>query len=99
MAFWRRIWQREGEAALAACTALDVGTEFAKALVFEIDETGHGTVRGVGRKHQGLSHMQSGTVADIAAVVDNCAAALHGAQEMAGFAPDPAGIGIPGEPV
>src|SRR5439155_849052 len=75
MAFWRRIWQREGEAALAACTALDIGTEFAKALVFEIDETGHGVVRGVGRKRQGLSHMQSGTVADIAAVVDNCSVA------------------------
>ena len=54
MAFWRRIWQRDGEPSLAACTALDVGTEFAKALVFEIDESGHGTVRGFGRKRQGL---------------------------------------------
>ena len=48
MAFWRRIWQRGQDGALAACTALDVGTEFAKALVFEIDDHGHGTVRGVG---------------------------------------------------
>src|ERR1044071_885413 len=87
MAFWRRIWQREGAAGLAACTALDVGTEFAKALVFEIDDEGLGTVRGVGRKRQGLSHMQSGTVADIAAVVDNCAVALQEAEEMAGFRP------------
>ena len=71
---------------LAACTALDVGTEFAKALVFEIDDEGLGTVRGVGRKRQGLSHMQSGTVADIAAVVDNCTVALQEAEEMAGFA-------------
>ena len=55
MAFWRRIWQREGAEGLAACTALDVGTEFAKALVFEIDDEGLGTVRGVGRKRQGLS--------------------------------------------
>src|SRR5437667_8680413 len=97
MAFWRRIWQREGEAALAACTALDIGTEFAKALVFEIDETGHGTVRGVGRKRQGLSHMQSGTVADIAAVVDNCSVALQEAEEMAGFRPSQVVIGIAGE--
>ena len=67
MAFWRRIWQRDSADALAACTALDVGTEFAKALVFDIDPSGHGTVRGVGRKRQGLAHMQSGTVADIAA--------------------------------
>ena len=89
MAFWRRIWQREGAEGLAACTALDVGTEFAKALVFEIDDEGLGTVRGVGRKRQGLSHMQSGTVADIAAVVDNCAVALQEAEEMAGFRPEP----------
>ncbi len=97
MAFWRRIWQRDGGPSLAACTALDVGTEFAKALVFEIDEGGHGTVRGVGRKRQGLSHMQSGTVADIAAVVDNCSVALQEAEEMAGFRPTQVVIGIAGE--
>ena len=97
MAFWRRIWQRDASEALAACTALDVGTEFAKALVFEIDPSGHGTVRGVGRKRQGLSHMQSGTVADIAAVVDNCAVALQEAEEMAGFRPTQVVIGIAGE--
>jgi cell division protein FtsA len=97
MAFWRRILQRDGEESLASCTALDVGTEFAKALVFEIDESGHGIVRGVGRKRQGLSHMQSGTVADIAAVVDNCAVALQEAEEMAGFRPSQVVIGIAGE--
>ncbi|HVL52956.1 MAG TPA: cell division FtsA domain-containing protein, partial [Vitreimonas sp.] len=97
MAFWRRILQRDGDERLAACTALDVGTEFAKALVFEIDDTGHGIVRGVGRKRQGLSHMQSGTVADIAAVVDNCAVALQEAEEMAGFRPSQVVIGIAGE--
>jgi cell division protein FtsA len=97
MAFWRRIWQRDADDALAMCTALDVGTEFAKALVFDIDDAGHGTVRGVGRKRQGLSHMQSGTVADIAAVVDNCAVALQEAEEMAGFRPTQVVIGIAGE--
>src|SRR5262245_22012577 len=110
MTFWRRIWQRQ-EQPLAACTALDVGTEFAKALVFEIDGStatggraagaadgrGHGTVRGVGRRRQGLSHMQSGTVADIAAVVDNCAVALQEAEEMVGFRPTQVVIGIAGE--
>ena len=97
MAFLRRLWSREGEESLAACTALDIGTEFAKALVFEIDETGRGRVRGVGRKRQGLSHMQSGTVADISAVVDNCAVALQEAEEMAGFRPGQVVIGIAGE--
>jgi cell division protein FtsA len=97
MAFWRRILQRDAEQGFTSCTALDVGTEFAKALVFEIDDERHGTVRGVGRKRQGLSHMQSGTVADIAAVVDNCAVALQEAEEMAGFRPRQVVIGIAGE--
>ncbi len=64
--------------------ALDIGTEYAKALVFETDDRGTATVRGVGRKRQGLSHMQSGTVADIPAVVANCREALHAAEAMAG---------------
>jgi len=97
VAFLRRIWQRDEGEALAACTALDIGTEFAKALVFEIGDDGHGTVRGVGRKRQGLSHMSSGTVADIAAVVDNCSVALQEAEEMAGFRPSQVVIGIAGE--
>ena len=97
MAFWRKIWGREEESALAACTALDIGTEFAKALVFEIDANGRGTVRGVGRKRQGLAHMQSGTVTDIGAVVDNCSTALQEAEEMAGFRPTQCVIGIAGE--
>jgi cell division protein FtsA len=95
--FLRRIWGRADEPTPAACTALDVGTEFAKALVFEIDPSGVGVVRGVGRKRQGLSHMQSGTVADIAAVVDNCSVALQEAEEMAGFRPTQVVIGIAGE--
>src|SRR5665811_1698248 len=97
MAFLRRLWNRDEAPVPAACTALDIGTEFAKALVFEIDDQGKGTVRGVGRKRQGLSHMQSGTVADIAAVVDNCSIALQEAEEMAGFRPTQVVIGIAGE--
>jgi cell division protein FtsA len=97
MTFLRRIWGRADAPSPAACTALDVGTEFAKALVFEIDPSGVGVVRGVGRKRQGLSHMQSGTVADIAAVVDNCSVALQEAEEMAGFRPTQVVIGIAGE--
>ena len=97
MTVLRRLWTREqGSEGLTACTALDVGTEFAKALVFEIED-GRGAVKGVGRKRQGLAHMQSGTVADISAVVDNCAVALQEAEEMAGFRPEQVVIGIAGE--
>src|SRR2546428_4957676 len=97
MTVLRRFWTREqGSEGLTACTALDVGTEFAKALVFEIED-GRGVGKGVGRKRQGLAHMQSGTVADISAVVDNCAVALQEAEEMAGFRPSQVVIGIAGE--
>jgi cell division protein FtsA len=97
VAFWRKIWGGEEASGLAACTALDIGTEFAKALVFDIGSGGMGTVRGVGRKRQGLAHMQSGTVTDINAVVDNCSIALQEAEEMAGFRPTQCVVGIAGE--
>ncbi|MEO8638767.1 MAG: cell division FtsA domain-containing protein, partial [Chloroflexota bacterium] len=81
--------------------ALDVGTEFAKALVLAItpDEEGRlvGSVRGSGRQRQGLTHMQSGTVSDIDAVVANCSRALEEAREMAGLQATSAVIGIAGE--
>lgn len=83
-----------------ALTALDVGTEFAKALIVDVaqgPERSGGIVRGVGRIRQGLSHMQSGTVSDIDAVVANCAAALDEAEAMAGSRPAAAVIGIAGE--
>ena len=56
-----------------------------------------GVVRGVGRQRQGLSHMQSGTVSDIDAVVANCRKALDEAEQMAGLRPGSAVIGIAGE--
>jgi cell division protein FtsA len=85
----------------SAIAALDIGTEFAKALVVtpEPGPDGRvvGVVRGVGRQHQGLSHMQSGTVTDIDAVVDNCRHALEEARAVAGLRPRAAVIGIAGE--
>jgi cell division protein FtsA len=81
----------------AAQLALDIGTEYAKALVFEQREADGAVVTGVGRKRQGLSHMQSGTVADIPAVVQNCRAALDDAESMSGRHPEKVVIGIAGE--
>jgi cell division protein FtsA len=83
-----------------ALTALDVGTEFAKALVVGLEEDGGnltGVVRGAGRQRQGLTHMQSGTVSDIDAVVVNCRKALNEAEQAAGLRPASAVIGIAGE--
>ena len=84
----------------AVLTALDVGTEFAKALVVALEPAGEGVtavVRGSGRQRQGLTHMQSGTVTDIEAVVANCRKALDEAQAQAGLTPRSAVIGIAGE--
>jgi len=81
----------------SALLALDIGTEFAKALVFETQEGQGAVVTGVGRRRQGLSHMQSGTVADIAAVVANCREALDEAEAMAGRDASKVIVGIAGE--
>jgi cell division protein FtsA len=95
----RKGGRRSGEP--PALVALDVGTEFAKALVVAVspDAEGRvvGTVRGSGRHRQGLTHMQSGTVSDIDAVVANSAKALEEAQAMAGLSPAAGVIGIAGE--
>ncbi|HEY7525278.1 MAG TPA: cell division FtsA domain-containing protein [Candidatus Limnocylindria bacterium] len=83
-----------------ALTALDVGTEFAKALVVGLEDHDGvltGVVRGAGRRRQGLAHMQSGTVSDIDAVVANCREALDEAEAMAGLRPGSAVIAIAGE--
>lgn len=102
---WNRVSDRVRAAARGgsppAIAALDIGTEFAKALVVSVehDESGRlvGHVRGTGRQRQGLAHMQSGTVTDIDAVVANCRAALDEARDMAQMRPMAAVIGIAGE--
>ena len=84
-----------------AIAALDIGTEFAKALVLSVERDPEGRlvgiVQGSGRQRQGLTHMQSGTVSDIDAVVANCRVAMDAARAMAGRRPTAAVIGIAGE--
>jgi len=76
--------------------ALDIGTEYVKALVGRVAE-GEIEIIGVGRAHQGLSDMQAGAVADIGAVVENCDKALNDAEKQAGVSARGAIIGIAGE--
>jgi cell division protein FtsA len=77
--------------------ALDIGTEFVKALIGKIEDNGNVDIIGVGRCHQGLSDMQAGAIADIAAVVDNCDKALNQAETQAGVSVRTCIIGIAGE--
>ena len=76
--------------------ALDIGTEFVKALVGRVvgNEV---AIIGVGRSHQELADMQAGAIADIAAVVANCDQALAAAEAQAGISARTVVIGIAGE--
>ena len=78
------------------CIALDIGTEFVKALIFKIEDE-RGTVVGVGRQRQKLSDMQGGVVTDIHGVIGNCQRALERAAEQAQIMPEQVVIGIAGE--
>ncbi len=76
--------------------ALDIGTEFVKALIGRVQGDGLEVI-GVGRARQSLSDMQAGAIADISSVVGNCDKALAEAEEQSGVSARTAVIGIAGE--
>jgi cell division protein FtsA len=76
--------------------ALDIGTEFVKALIAkQTDDTLE--IVGVGRARQDISDMHSGAIADISGVVRNCEEALSEAEDQAGLQAKRVVIGIAGE--
>jgi cell division protein FtsA len=83
--------------------ALDIGTEFVKALIGEVKiDPASGApstveIIGVGRQRQRLTDMQGGAVTDITGVVENCDAALRLAEKMSGVVAKDVVIGIAGE--
>ena len=79
--------------------ALDIGTEVAKALVFQIDnEAKAGVVVGVGKQRQKKGNMQSGAVSDISGVIETCKISISAALENAGIKKvKKAIVGIAGE--
>ena len=89
--------ERSGKQGDQYLVALDIGTEFVKALVGRIHENGTVEIIGVGRQHQGLTDMQAGAIADIAGVVENCDKALTQAEAQANVSVRTAIIGIAGE--
>jgi len=76
--------------------ALDIGTEFVKALIARLEDDQLKIV-GVGRVRQDVSDMHSGAIADIAGVVQNCEEALAQAEEQAELQAKRVVIGIAGE--
>jgi len=85
--------------------ALDIGTEFVKALIFKLEEEffdegekkTQGIIIGVGRQRQSPHHMQAGVVTDIEGVVLTCQRAIAKAVQMARLEPARAVIGVAGE--
>lgn len=75
---------------------LDIGTEYVKALVAEVEGDDINVI-GVSKKHQNLTDMYAGAIADISGVVDNCEQALAEAENMAGIGVSKAVLGIAGE--
>lgn len=76
--------------------ALDIGTEFVKALIAKLSDDELEIV-GAGRARQDISDMHSGAIADISGVVRNCEAALSEAEDQAGLQAKRVVIGIAGE--
>ena len=76
--------------------ALDIGTEFVKALIARRNGE-ELEIIGVGRCRQEVSDMHSGAIADIAGVVRNCEEALADAEEQSGVHAKQVVIGIAGE--
>ena len=79
--------------------ALDIGTEVAKALVFNVDQKEkRGVVIGVGKEKQKRGNMQSGAVSDIGGVIATCKRAIETAKTQAGLKKvKKAIVGIAGE--
>lgn len=77
--------------------ALDIGTEFVKSQIFQVNEENQIEIIGYGKARQKLTDISGGVVTDIQGVIENCEESLYQAAEMAGFLPDQCVVGIAGE--
>ena len=77
--------------------ALDIGTEFIKAVLAEQQKDGSMKIIGVGKSRQALGNMYAGAIADIPAVVKTCEDALQKAEDMAKMTAKLTVVGIAGE--
>lgn len=77
--------------------ALDIGTEFVKAVIARQTKDHGLDIIGVGKAHQDSSNMYAGAIADIPGVVSVCEKALSQAEKMADTACKLTVVGIAGE--
>ena len=74
--------------------ALDIGTEYVKAVLARPTKKGDLEILGVGKARQSEGNMHAGAVADIPAVVSVCEEALVKVEEEAGERADLTVVGI-----
>ena len=78
--------------------ALDIGTEFVKAVIARPSKKGNSLhIIGVGKARQEQGNMNAGAIADIPAVVATCEQALATAEQQAGVTAKLVVVGIAGE--
>lgn len=77
--------------------ALDIGTEYVKAVIARQGEARTLDIIGIGRAHQDSSNMYAGAIADIPGVASVCERALGQAEKAAGVTCKTAVVGIAGE--
>ena len=80
-----------------AILALDIGTEFVKAVIARPAKDGTLKIIGVGRAHQAANNMYAGAIADIPAVTTVCEKALSIAENQAQLTAKTVVVGIAGE--
>lgn len=96
MALKKKLSKNKKDSSDDYIVALDIGTEFVKALVAKVDGENLEIV-GVGRKQQEIGDMNSAAIADINGVVKNCEEALAEAEDQAGLQAKRVVVGIAGE--
>ena len=82
---------------MSTILALDIGTEFVKAVLAKPTKKGNLEILGVGKAHQVDGNMHAGAVADIPAVVSVCEDALVEVEKQAGERASLTVVGIAGE--
>ena len=82
---------------MSTILALDIGTDFVKAVIARSSKNGQLEVIGTGRAHQASDNMIKGAIANIPAVISVCEKALIDAEEEAGETAGLTVVGIAGE--
>ncbi|MFO7819612.1 MAG: cell division FtsA domain-containing protein [Halanaerobacter sp.] len=77
--------------------ALDIGTEFVKALLVRFNDGDAREIIGFGKVKQNYSNMEGGAISDIEEVIKRSYEAVKEAEEMAGVRGEEIVIGIAGE--